>query len=160
MIPVTQRTTRLFLVFTVALSAGCISDAETESGPSMQELLNLGRATWGSTGNATYSFTMLRSCLCTGGNDSARVHVVNGSVTSLVDPTTGDVVGSPKDTLFRTIPGVFDLLQDILNRHPEDLSVRWNPTLGIPVQITTDFSSRRNEDDLSIRISELVIPES
>ena len=85
----------LFLLATTACSSG------PGEGTNPQETLNLARAAWACTGITTYSFTMLRSCLCTGGTQIARVDVVDGVITSLTDEPTGTPVSAPSDTLDR-----------------------------------------------------------
>ncbi len=148
------------LLIGLSLLAGTGCSSGSSGNTSSQETLNLARAAWVSSGITTYSFTMLRSCLCTGGTQIARVEVANGNIVSLTDETTGAPVTAPSDTLFRTFIGLFDLAQDILDRNPDSVTLRWQSQLGHPVDILANFEFQRVDDDLSIRISDVVLPES
>jgi hypothetical protein len=152
-------TSRAFLIGLSLLSAsGCSSGPGETTDP--QESLNLARAAWTSTGITTYSFTMLRSCLCTGGTQIARVEVVDGNIVSLTDEPTGAPVAAPSDTLFRTFAGLFDLVQDALNRSPDAFTLFWQPQIGHPIEILVNFEFQRVDDDLNIKISDVVLPGS
>lgn len=148
----------LLVGLSVITASGCSTGPSENSGP--QETLNLARAAWTSTGITTYSFTMLRSCLCTGGTQIARVEVVNGNIVSLTDEPTGAPVSSPSDTLFRTFVGLFDLAQDILDRKPASVTLFWQSEIGHPVDILANFEFQRVDDDLNIKISDVVLPGS
>ncbi len=148
------------LLIGLSLLAGTGCSSGSSENTTSQETLNLARAAWASTGITTYSFTMLRSCLCTGGTQIARVEVVNGNIVSLTDETTGAPVTAPSDTLFRTFVGLFDLTQDILDRNPDAVTLRWQSQLGHPVDIFANFEFQRVDDDLNIKISDVVLPGS
>lgn len=150
---------RTLLIGLSMLAAGGCSSGPGE-GSSVQETLNLARAAWNSSGITTYSFTMLRSCICTGGTRIARVEVVNGSIVNLTDGPTGAPVTAPSDTLFRTFEGLFDLAQDILDRKPDALTLFWQSEIGYPVDIFANFEFQRVDDDLNIKISDVVLPGS
>lgn len=152
-------TSRALLIGLSLLSAsGCSSGPGETTDP--QESLNLARAAWASTGITSYSFTMLRSCLCTGGTQIARVEVVDGNIVSLTDGPTGSPVVAPSDTLFRTFVGIFDLVQDALDQDPDAFTLFWESQIGHPIDIFVNFQFQRVEDDLSIKISDVVLPGS
>ncbi len=148
---------RMLLLSLVIVAGGC---SDSTAGSNVQASLNSARAAWNSSGVTTYSFTMLRSCLCTGGAQIARVEVVNGNIVSLTDVPTGTPVSAPSDTLFRTFNGLFDLVQDIIRADPDALSLTWQSQIGHPVQILADFKFQSVDDDLNVQISDVVLPGS
>lgn len=153
----TMPTPRILLAgFCLLAASGCSSGSSENTSP--REGLNLARAAWNSTGITTYSFTMLRSCLCTGGTQIARVNVVNGSIASLTDGASGALITAPSDTLFRTFVGLFDLAQDILDRNPDRVTLFWQSEIGHPIDILVNFSFQTVDDDLNIKISEVDLP--
>lgn len=148
---------RMLLLGLITVSAGGCSGNNTGDDPNIQQFLNSARAQWNGTGVTTYSFTMLRSCVCTGGTRVARVDVVNGSIASLTDPVTGAPISAPNDTLFRTFPGLFDFAQDALDRDPDRMTITWQSQLGHLVKILVNFEIQTVEDDIDIQVSDVSV---
>jgi hypothetical protein len=115
----------------VLLLAACGSDSPTAPVNHLGEQ----RALWASQDLTDYTFDVTKVCywLCMG---DVRVTVKDGVITGVTE-LASEVARDP-DT-FRTINGLFDLVQDAYNRNAHEVQVEFDPSRGYPTQIWIDY---------------------
>ena len=115
----------------VLLLAACGSDSPTAPVNHLGEQ----RALWASQDLTNYTFDVTKVCywLCMG---DVRVTVKDGVITGVTE-LASEVARDP-DT-FRTINGLFDLVQDAYNRNAHEVQVEFDPSRGYPTQIWIDY---------------------
>lgn len=85
-----------------------------------------------------YTFDVIRVCFCDFVAD-VRVTVVGGVITGVADIATGDALGPDLMKEFRTINGLFDLVQDAYNRNAHEVQVEFDSSRGYPTRIWIDY---------------------
>ena len=134
----------------VALTAvGCSSSpVEPE-----QDALTLARARWAAAGVVvSYSFEFQRLCFCSFDTTrGTRVEVVDGSVDRVVYVDTGD----PVSDLIRapTVGGLFDEIQDAIDRQAHSLMASYDSELGHPTDVAIDFLEFAVDEEMSFMVS-------
>ena len=115
----------------VLLLAACGSDSPTAPVNHLGEQ----RALWASQDLTDYTFDVTKVCywLCMG---DVRVTVKDGVITGVTE-LASEVARDP-DT-FRTINGLFDLVQDAYNRNAHEVQVEFDPSRGYPTRIWIDY---------------------
>ena len=93
------------------------------------------RALWEAQGLTDYTFDVRRVCYCQFVGD-VRVTVKDGVITGVTE-LASEVARDP-DT-FRTINGLFDLVQDAYDRNAHEVKVEFDPSRGYPTQIWIDY---------------------
>jgi hypothetical protein len=93
------------------------------------------RALWASQGLADYTFDVKKVCECLFVGD-VRVTVKDGVITGVTE-LASEVARDPET--FRTIDGLFDLVQDAYDRDAHEVQVEFDPGRGYPTRIWIDY---------------------
>jgi hypothetical protein len=144
---------RLFLSALLIAAAGC---ADTTA-PGEQGQLDAARARWQAQGNDSYTVEINRGCFCVLGGRRMTVTVKNGAVVGADYLDSGAPVETALLTYIPTIPDLFDLIQDALNRKPASFLAIYDPTYGYPTRIEIDFSASVADDELAITAIDLLL---
>ena len=128
----------------VLLLAACGSDSPTAPVNHLGEQ----RALWASQDLTNYTFDVTKVCywLCMG---DVRVTVKDGVITGVTE-LASEVARDP-DT-FRTINGLFDLVQDAYNRNAHEVHVEFDPSRGYPTQIGIDYVRMIADDEMDFTL--------
>ena len=128
----------------VLLLAACGSDSPTAPVNHLGEQ----RALWASQDLTDYTFDVTKVCywLCMG---DVRVTVKDGVITGVTE-LASEVARDP-DT-FRTINGLFDLVQDAYNRNAHEVHVEFDPSRGYPTQIGIDYVRMIADDEMDFTL--------
>jgi hypothetical protein len=118
------------------------------------EQLHEFRDRWLDQGITSYHVTLQRLCFC-GDIRPVRVQVQNGMVTSRVFVDDGEPVPPIRADAYPAISGLFDFLEAAF-RHADQVSARYDPTLGIPLETNIDYAKNAADDELTIRLSDFV----
>ena len=113
------------------LLAACGGDSTTAPANHLGEQ----RALWASHGLTDYTFDVVRICYCQFVAD-VRVTVKDGVITGVTE-LASEVARDPE--LFRTIDGLFDLVQDAYDRDAHEVQVEFDPSRGYPTRIWIDY---------------------
>ena len=113
------------------LLAACGGDSTTAPANHLGEQ----RALWASQGLTDYTFDVVRICYCQFVAD-VRVTVKDGVITGVTE-LASEVARDPE--LFRTIDGLFDLVQDAYDRDAHEVQVEFDPSRGYPTRIWIDY---------------------
>ena len=109
------------------------------------------RALWAAQVLTDYTFDVRKDCFCYFVAD-VRVTVVGGVITGVTDIATGDALGPDLMKAFRTINGLFDLVQDAHNRNAHDVHVEFDPSRGYPTQIWIDYVRMIADDEMDFTL--------
>jgi hypothetical protein len=125
------------IVFMLALqaSAGCSDPLGPE-----QEALDANRDRWAAAALADYRYTLREFCFC--GPETLRpvvIEVRDGQVASATYEDDGTAVVEPRLGQLRTVDGLFDVVQDAIDRDAHSLDASYDPTLGYPTSAQIDY---------------------
>ncbi len=115
--------------------------------------LRLNRNLWNRQNISSYKYTLSKSCFCT---PEARGPVVilvrNGKTISITSVATGKPANPEFFQNYNTIPKLFDVIQDAIDRKASSLNVQYNQKLGYPTQINIDYNSQIADEELYLTI--------
>ncbi len=145
---------KLSLALLTLLLTGAACEAPTAPG----EVDNLvaARALWNVKSSPTYSYKVNRSCECVLGGRLMAVTVTSGSVTSAEYVDSGAAVEQSLLTYVLTVPDLFDLIQDALDRKAAYLAVSYDPIYGYPSRIEIDYSANLVDDEVVMSAREVM----
>lgn len=147
--------TRRSLGFLTLLLTAAACEAPTAPGDG--DSLALARAKWRAQGGESYSFVLNRSCFCVLGGRTMTVTVRSGGVVAAEFLETGSAVDQALLTYVSTVPDLFDLIQDALDRKAAYLSATYDPIYGYPTRIEIDYSSNAVDDELALSARDLTL---
>ncbi len=119
-----------------------------------QRRLNFNRRLWNNQNISNYRYTFSNGCFCI---PEARgpviIEVRNGKIKSITSVATGQPVQNPEYfQKYNTIPKLFNVIQDAINRKAYSLDVAYNPRLGYPTQINIDYNSQIADEEIYLTI--------
>ena len=144
---------KLSLNLLTLLLAGAACEAPTA--PGEVDNLAAARALWNAKGGPTYSYKVNRSCECVLGGRLMTVTVINGSVSAAEYVDSGAAVEQALLTYVLTVPDLFDLIQDALDRKAAYLAVSYDTIYGYPIRIEVDYSANVMDDEVIMSAREL-----
>ncbi len=109
---------------------------------------------WNNQNISNYRYTFSNGCFCI---PEARgpviIEVRNGKIKSITSVATGQPVQNPEYfQKYNTIPKLFNVIQDAINRKAYSLDVAYNPRLGYPTQINIDYNSQIADEEIYLTI--------
>ena len=128
----------------VLLLAACGSDSPTAPVNHLGEQ----RALWASQDLTDYTFDVTKVCywLCMG---DVRVTVKDGVITGVTE-LASEVARDPET--FRTIDGLFDLVQDAYDRDAHEVQVDFDPGRGYPTRIWIDYVEMMADEEMGFTL--------
>ena len=126
------------------LLAACGGDSTTAPANHLGEQ----RALWASQGLTDYTFDVVRICYCQFVAD-VRVTVKDGVITGVTE-LASEVARDPE--LFRTIDGLFDLVQDAYARDAHEVQVEFDPSRGYPTRIWIDYVQMMADEEVGFTL--------
>ena len=129
----------------VLLLAACGSDSPTAT---VNRSLTEQRALWVSEDLADYSFDVSRVCYCQFVGD-VRVTVKNRVITDVTE-LASEIARDPDN--FRTINGLFDLIQDAYNQNAHEVQVEFHPNRGYPTRIWIDYVLMMADEEMGFTL--------
>jgi hypothetical protein len=124
------------------------SGACTVSGPESD--LEAARRRWADRGPTSYEMVVGPECFC-GEAVTARVLVTvrQREVVSRHYVSSGASVDSRWDAAFPDVPGLFDLIEDAIDRKAARVSASYDPQLGYPMRIDIDYRRDYVDDEVT-----------
>ncbi len=106
------------------------------------------RTLWEAQRLTDYTFDVVRNCYCLGRAD-VRVTVKDGVITGVTE-LASEVAHDPE--LFRTIDGLFDLVQDAYDQNAHEVQVDFDPGRGYPTRIWIDYVEMMADEEMGFTL--------
>jgi len=145
------RGSRLTWLVLLLVTAGC-----DILGPDAQvDGLEEARERWAATAPDPYTFAVERLCFC--GPDArgpVRMIVSGGTITSQIYVEgAAEVVGQATEW-FPDVEGLFDVIQDAIDRDAHTIQVTYDQVTGVPVDLWIDYEEFTADEELGFRVVE------
>jgi hypothetical protein len=122
----------------------------------IQSRLDSNRELWESSGRSDYRIEYRRNCFCpTDLTSPVVVAVVEGSIESVTYAETGEPVREDARDLFPDVAGLFDILQDAVDRDAASIRASYDAQLGYPVSIAIDYETMMADEELGFSVISL-----
>ncbi|MEH2235614.1 DUF6174 domain-containing protein [Nostoc sp.] len=119
----------------------------------LEKRLEFNRRFWNQQNISNYDYTLSNSCFCTpDARGPVIIKVRNGQTTSITSVATGKPVNPEFFQNYKTIPKLFDVIQDAINRKAFSLNVRYSARFGYPTQIDIDYNSQIADEEKYLTI--------
>ncbi len=144
----------LCIAAVVGLPVAC---SIVQPGDPAQEELDANRRVWLAAGIDRYRVNVQRICFC--GFDVSRLIEVEVSarvVVAVRDSETGNPVAPELEELYPGVEGLFEVVQDALDRDAHRVTVLYDPTLGYPREISIDYLEFAIDEELMLNAEGLV----
>ncbi|AUS99091.1 hypothetical protein CLI64_01005 [Nostoc sp. CENA543] len=116
--------------------------------------LRFNRNLWNSKNIVNYRYTFSNGCFCIpDARGPVVIEVRNGKTVSVTSVATGQPVSNPE--FFRnynTIPKLFNVIGDAIQRQAANLDVSYNPQYGYPTQINVDYNAQIADEEIYLTI--------
>jgi hypothetical protein len=106
------------------------------------------RTLWEAQRLTDYTFDVVKNCYCLGRAD-VRVTVQGGVITGVTE-LASEVARDPET--FRTIDGLFDLVQDAYDRDAHEVQVDFDPDRGYPTRIWIDYVEMMMDEEMGFTL--------
>jgi hypothetical protein len=139
----------LLLLAPLGLGAQC---SVVGVGGDEPETLGEARSRWEAADVDDYTFVLRRNCFCAGGVEPVRIVVRDGAAISYTVVATGEPLPAEWREWYPTVTGLFEFLEDAVDRDAERIDVRYNDRLGYPVTIYVDYDERIADEEMGYAI--------
>ena len=146
----------VLLAILVAIPLASCSLLQSGQNDEAQAQLNRQRRHWRAQEIGDYSFTVRRLCYCPETYTSpVVVRVSDGEVRDLAYEGSGEAVAPEHAQFWPAVEGLFDLVQDAIDRDADSLRVDYHPLLGYPISIQIDYEEMMVDEELTVTASDL-----
>ncbi|MEH2259130.1 DUF6174 domain-containing protein [Nostoc sp.] len=115
--------------------------------------LRFNKRLWEQANIYNYRITVSNSCFCIpDARGPVVIQVRNGQTTSITSVATGKPVNPQFFQKYDTIPELFNVIQDAINRKAFNLDVEYNAKLGYPTKINIDYNSQIADEEIFLTI--------
>ncbi|MBX9258737.1 hypothetical protein H1Q63_33260 [Desmonostoc muscorum CCALA 125] len=116
--------------------------------------LYFNRRLWEKQNISNYRYTFSNGCFCIpDARGPVIIEVRNGKKPLITSVATGQPVENPEFfDKYNTIPKLFNVIQDAINRQASSLDVNYNPKLGYPTQINVDYNAQIADEEIYLTI--------
>jgi hypothetical protein len=124
----------------------------------LQQQLNQNRELWDSQGWQDYRMEFQWSCFCVIEYVSPVVVTVSGgdNIDAVVFAENGQPVGELISDGYETVDGLFDLIQDAIDRNAFSISVEYHPELGYPISASIDYDQMMADEERGFVVTSVV----
>lgn len=117
--------------------------------------LERARALWEATGPDDYTYAVKRLCFC-GYLGPVRVTVEDGAVVSIVPVGDEEAPFELTEDYFPGVDGLFDILEDAVERDAHAITATYDPETGVPVSFYIDYEEQAADEELGMEVTEPV----
>ncbi len=133
----------------VSLVGGC----QLFTGPDEPDRLEEARELWARVGPSDYSYDFTPQCFCPLGGQRIRVTVDDG-VVSAARLASNDSPLTPSElSSVLTIPELFDLIEDAIDRKADRIEASYDGTYGYPVHVGIDYVRTAIDDEYGFTVT-------
>jgi len=145
-------------VLAIVLAAAFLTTCDSLGlGHGPRDELDRNRELWARVGPDAYEYGLERLCFCApDSRGPVRVSVEAGVVVQRMYVESGDPVPGAYDDLFPRVSGLFDILEDALDRDAYRVDVTYDPETGVPIDFWIDYSENTADEELGFTVTEPV----
>jgi len=126
-----------------------------------REELERARDVWEEYEPAKYSYSIRRLCFCAPESiGPVRVVVSNGIVVEARYVATNDSVPTSFQSLFPSVEGLFDILEDAYDNDASSVDVTYDASTGVPTEFFIDYIENAADDELGYEVTAQVAVET
>ena len=115
------------------------------------------RVKWAAKRIEDYQLTFSRTCFCAPeGAGLVVLSVLEGEPVEWLYFLSGDPVAPEWHAVFPTVDGLFDFLDDAIDRGAEEIDVAFDPDLGLPVSVRVDYRLAAADEEIGYEIEKLL----
>ena len=147
------RSLALCLTVSACLLSGTLASGDSHT----QQHPNYSHNKWAAKNLKDYQYTFNWACFCPPEHNKPVVVTVRNGVVSAVKYADGSgAVDKTKYASYKTIEGLFEFLQDAINRNAYRIEVSYDATLGFPTLASIDYDQRVSDEEMSFKAGSLV----
>lgn len=121
----------------------------------IESALSTNRSRWSRQGPAAYTFRFERGCFCPEEIRGPFLVRVEDGVVRSATTLSGTPATSHALPLILSVPGVFVLIEDAIDRRACSIRVVYDPALGYPTEVDVDYDQRLADEELYLRLAAL-----
>lgn len=115
------------------------------------------RVKWAAQRIDDYQLTLSRVCFCAPeGAGLVVLSVLEGEPVEWLYFLSGDPVAPEWQAVFPTVDGLFDFLEDALDRGAEEIEVAFDPDLGLPTTVRVDYRIAAVDEEIGYEVEKLL----
>lgn len=119
--------------------------------------LRVQRARWAAQRIEDYQLTFSRSCFCAPeGAGLVVLDVLDGEPVEWLYFLSGDPVPPEWQAVFPTVDGLFDFLEDAIDRGAETIDVIFDAELGLPTTLRVDYRRAVADEEIAYEVEKLL----
>jgi hypothetical protein len=126
-------------------------------GSGQDDDLDDARRRWRAAGVEDYTFVLRRNCFCGGGVEPVRIVVRDGVAVSYTVVATGQPLNPEWQEWHPTVEGLFDFLEDALDRDADRIDVQYDGGRGYPISIFVDYEERTADEEMGYEVQSLQV---
>jgi len=113
------------------------------------------RALWVQKNVSSYRYELRQICFCHDSGVPYEIRVQDGAIVEVKNKTTGEVIDSSHFGAYLTIEGLFNKIQDAVDRDAYKLEVSYDPAYGFPASASIDYIEHAVDEEYGFRASAL-----
>jgi hypothetical protein len=115
------------------------------------------RVKWATQRIDDYQLTFSRTCFCAPeGAGLVVLTVLAGEPVEWLYFLSGDPVAPEWQAVFPTVEGLFDFLDDAVDRGAEEIEVVFDPDLGLPTSVRVDYRLAAADEEIGYEVEKLL----
>ena len=119
--------------------------------------LRVQRERWAGQRILDYQLTMSRSCFCPPeGAGLVVLTVLEGEPAEWQYFLSGDPIAPEWRAFFPTVEGLFDFVEDAIDRSADSIEVRYDEELGLPTTVRIDYRLAAVDEEIAYEVEKLV----
>ena len=104
-----------------------------------------------------YQLTMSRSCFCSPeGAGLVVLTVRDGEAAEWQYFLSGDAIAPEWRAVFPTVDGLFEFLEDAIDRGAEEIEVRYDEDIGVPTTIRVDYRLAAVDEEIAYEVEKII----
>lgn len=116
------------------------------------------RAAWRRIGAVRYRMLERVGCYCLFDYPHlVAIEVLENEIVSIRDVWTGSEVANPPENAYRTVDGIFSLIEEAINSRADGISVKYDKYVGAPIETYIDYDSDLFDEEMGFSISDMTI---
>jgi hypothetical protein len=119
--------------------------------------LRVQRERWAAQRILDYQLTLSRSCFCSPeGAGLVVLTVLEGEPVQWQYFLSGDPIAPEWRAVFPTVEGLFDFVEDAIDRGAESIEVRYDEDLGLPTTIRIDYRLAAVDEEIAYEVEKII----